>query len=165
MRNLFLTVVFLICSGAVNADCNEFALHGDWTVFYRDNAFPTSVLAPDENISIRYEAKRKLYSVELTDKAWKAWSTTWSHECIEGQTVLFGAIERRNGRAVMLVEVTRVNEINELLPRQSGKTNLNQIVLHFPDLHTGNIPPELRDALLKDAFLVSHPGQAHGDSN
>ena len=42
------TAAILLLTTAVSAwaDCGEGALEGDWTVFYRDNGYPTSVLAP-----------------------------------------------------------------------------------------------------------------------
>lgn len=163
MKNLLLVFVAMMCCSAVYADCKEFALQGDWTVFYRDNGFPTSVLAPDGAVSIRYNESNDKFSVRLSDKDWKAWSGHWSHECIGGETVLIGAVEQRRGDAVLVIEVSRVTDVGDLMARPSGEVRLNQINIHFPERHASNYPPELQDALTQSGHLYAHPGHAHAD--
>ncbi len=104
-------------------------------MFYQNNAFPTSVLAPDKTINIQYFSDADEFSVDLSDPRWKAWSGNWSHECIDGQTVLIGAVERRSGGASLLIEISRVVDVDDLLARPSGDVNPNQINIHFPDRH------------------------------
>lgn len=163
MRKLLMAAVALMFCSTLYADCREHALEGDWTVFYRDNAFPTSVLAPDEFFSIRYNAKSDKFSIDLTDPAWKAWNGRWSHECIDGQTVLIGAVEQRHSGAILVIEVSRVLDVNDLMARRSGQVKLNQINIHFPERYARSYPPELQDALTQAGPLLSHPGHAHAD--
>ncbi|HLF31692.1 MAG TPA: hypothetical protein VI566_11770 [Xanthomonadales bacterium] len=162
MRSFLLAVTALMCSTTLFADCREYALQGDWTVFYQDNEFPTSVLTPGEQVTIQYTAAASQFSVELTDRDWKAWSGTWSHECVDGQTVLIGAIEHRSGGTVLVIEVNRVTDVDDLLLSPAGRVKLNQINIHFPGAYASSIPAELRDALQRDGLLASHPGHAHG---
>jgi len=161
MRKLLLAVTMLMFSTVVYADCKENALQGEWTVFYRDNAFPTSVLAPDWMINIHYQDDLDEYSVELTDPRWKAWSGAWTHECVDGQTVLIGAIERRGGSASLVIEMSRVIDVDDLLPLPSGEIKLNQVNIHFPEQFSSEVPEELRESLFRSGYLASHPGHAH----
>ena len=68
MFRLLLALSTLLSSFAVMADCNEYALQGTWSVYYRDNAFPTSVLAPGKTIDIQYNQKLDRFSLEFTDQ-------------------------------------------------------------------------------------------------
>ena len=163
MKKLLIAVVALMCCGTLYADCKEHALQGDWTVFYRDNAFPTSVLAPNELFLVNYNASSDRFSVDLTDPAWKAWKGRWSHECIDGQTVLIGAVEHRSSGTILVIEVSRVVDIGDLMARPSGEVRLNQINIHFPERHASSYPIELQNALTQAGPLLSHPGHAHAD--
>ena len=163
MKKLIFAVGLTMFSAGLWADCKEFDLQGDWTVFYRDNAFPTSVLAPDRQIIIRYLEDTDGFSVELTDPKWKAWSSDWAHECVDGQTVLLGAIENRGGNASLVMEISRVVEVEDLLARASGEVRLRQINIHFPETFSSAYPAELHKVLSGGGYLASHPGHAHAD--
>ena len=164
MFRILLALSALLSCVPVFADCNENALQGVWTVFYRDNLFPTSVLAPDETIDIRYNAGADQFSVDFSDSDWAAWGGGWSHECINGQTVLIGAIEQRNGRRTTLViEIAKVTDANDLLARSSGVKKLQQINIHFPERYAKSELSEAFEALKKGGYLASHPGHAHAD--
>lgn len=163
MKKILLALIAVVFSAPLYAGCNEYALHGEWSVFYRNNDFPTSVLAPDRLIDIRYSQELDQFSVGLTDHRWKAWAGAWTHECIDGQTVLIGAIERRSGDAALVIEINKVTEVNDLLARSSGVMRPDQINIHFPERHALGDLADVFDALQQDGYLASHPGHAHAD--
>lgn len=164
MHKILWVFLALVCSSQLLADCKEFALQGEWNVFYRDNAFPSSVLAADKIIDIRYLSDLDQFSVALNDDNWQAWSSGWTHECINGQTVLIGAIEKRKGGMLLVVEISRVTEVSDLLARASGEVKLNQINIQFPDQNAYNDTSGIFDVAKKTGYLASHPGHAHADN-
>lgn len=164
MHKILFAIFALVCSSQLLADCKEFALQGEWSVFYRNNAFPSSVLAPDKIVEIRYLSDLDQFSVELNDDHWKAWSGGWMHECINGQTVLIGAIEKRQGGMLLIVEISRVTEVSDLLARPSGEVKLNQINIQFPDQNAYNDTSGIFDVARKTGYLASHPGHTHADA-
>jgi len=163
MFRLLLALSTLLSSFAVMADCNEYALQGTWSVYYRDNAFPTSVLAPGKTIDIQYNQKLDRFSLEFTDSRWKAWDGGWAHECIEGQTVLIGAIAQRRGKTRIVAEIRKVIDVADLLARSSGEMKLEQINIQFPRSFASTDLDNAFDALKQEGYLASHPGHAHGD--
>lgn len=163
MFRLLLALSTLLSSFAVMSDCNEYALQGTWTVYYRDNAFPTSVLAPGKTIDIQYSEELDQFSLDFTDGRWKAWGGGWAHECIDGQAVLIGAIAQRRGKVKMVVEIRKVIDVADLLARPSGEMRLEQINIQFPRSFASTDLDDAFDALKREGYLASHPGHAHGD--
>lgn len=163
MKKILLVLIALVFSTPLYAGCNEYALVGEWSVFYRNNDFPTSVLAPDKLIDIRYDRKLDQFSVAVTDDRWKAWAGGWTHECINRQTVLIGAIERRGGGIALVVEISKVTDVSDLLARSSGTVRLNQINIRFPERQDHGKVAEIFDTSQKNGYLASHPGHAHAD--
>jgi hypothetical protein len=163
MKKILLALIALVFSAPLYAGCNEYALFGEWSVFYRNNDFPTSVLAPDKLIDIRYDRKLDQFSVAFKDDHWKAWAGGWTHECIDRQTVLIGALERRGGGIALVVEISKVTNVSDLLARSSGTKKLNQINIRFPERQDHGKVAEIFDALQKNGYLASHPGHAHAD--
>ncbi len=153
--------LLLLCGSAL-ADCGESALEGDWTVFYKDNGFPTSVLDPNETIQIALDGKSGDFAVELTDAKWKAWKGSWQTECINGQTILLGAIQRRKGATTLVVEISRVVKMGDLMRNPNGVVKERQINIRFPQpFAVIGISEELA-TLAEQGLLASHPGHAHG---
>lgn len=155
-------VLLLLASAGAFADCRSGDLVGEWTVFYRDNGFPTSVLAPDEAISIQVDQNTGAYSVSLSDPRWRAWSGEWEATCIKGQTILHGAVQRRQGAGALVIEIARVVEAADLLPNADGAVRERQINIRFPQPYAalergGNLAE-----LAEKGLLASHPGHAHG---
>ena len=161
MKWILATVLFLLC-GAVSADCRDWALEGDWTVFYRDNGFPTSVLAPDETIDIQLDRKSGEFSLQFTDPKWKGWEGSWQTECIQGETILLGAIQRRGGPTTLVIEISRVLKAKDLLPDSSGFVSDRQINIRFPQPFSATGLSEELAELAESGHLASHPGHAHG---
>lgn len=157
-----LAVVLLLVCGSVSADCRDWAMEGDWTVFYRDNGFPTSVLAPDETIDIQLDRKSGEFSIEFTDPKWKSWVGSWQTACIKGQTILLGAIQRRGGRTTLIVEISRVFKAEDLLRNSSGVVKERQINIRFPQPFAATELSEELAELAESGKLASHPGHAHG---
>ncbi len=151
----------LLLTTAVSAwaDCGEGALEGDWTVFYRDNGYPTSVLAPDEVITIRLSGSGGAFAVSLTDPEWRGWASAWESVCVDGRTVLLGAIQRRHGKATLVIEISRVTEARDLLRNAAGEVRERQINIRFPQPFAAE---GLSGALAEQGLLASHPGHAHG---
>lgn len=163
MHKILWAILAMTCSSQLVADCKEFALQGEWSVFYRNNAFPSSVLAADKIVEIRYLSDLDQFSVALNDDHWQAWSGGWMHECINGQTVLIGAIEKRQGGTLLVVEISRVTEVSDLLARPSGEVKLNQINIQFPDRQAYDDKVGVFDLAKKQGYLASHPGHAHAN--
>lgn len=150
-------------SAMLLADCNEFALQGEWTVFYQDNAFPSSVLVPDETISIHYDQPRDEFTLAFTDPNWQAWAGGWLRECVGGQTVLIGAIKQRRGAVLLMIEISKVVDVNDLLARASGVTKLEQINVLFPESFALNAMTNSAMDLSKYRHVASDPGHVHAD--
>lgn len=144
------------------ADCNEDALEGDWTVFYRDNGFPTSVLAPDEVITIRINGSSGVFAVSMTDPEWRGWVGAWESVCVDGRTVLLGAIQRRHGRATLVIEISRVTHARDLLPNAAGEVRERQINVRFPQPFAAEGLGGALAELAEQGLVASHPGHAHG---
>ncbi|NNK52501.1 MAG: hypothetical protein HKO99_12970 [Xanthomonadales bacterium] len=144
------------------AGCREDALEGDWTVFYRDNGFPTSVLAPDEVINIQFDHKSRAFSVSLSDPEWRSWEANWDSVCVDGRTVLLGAIQRRHGRATLVIEISRVADTHDLLRNAAGVVRERQIKIRFPQPFAASGLSEALAELAERGLLASHPGHAHG---
>jgi hypothetical protein len=154
----------LLLTTAVSAwaDCREGALEGDWTVFYRDNGFPTSVLAPDEAITIRLDGASGAFSVSLTDPEWRGWNAAWESVCVDGNTVLLGAIQRRRGRATLVIEISRVIDSRDLLRNAAGEVRERQINVRFPQPFAAEGLGGALAELAEQGLVASHPGHAHG---
>jgi len=163
MFRFLLALTALLSSIAVMADCNEYALQGTWTVYYQDNAFPTSVLAPDKTVDIHYNRELDEFTLEFTDRRWKAWDGNWAHECIEGQTVLIGAIAQRRGKVKIVVEIRKVIDVTDLLARSSGEMRLEQINIQFPRSFASTDLDGAFHALKQEGYMASTPGHAHAD--
>ena len=155
------TVLLLLC-GSAAAGCRDWALEGDWTVLYRDNGFPTSVLAPDETIDIQLDRTTGKFSLAFTDPKWRAWEGSWQTECINGQTILLGAIQRRGGQNTLIIEISRVVNAKDLLPDASGWVSDRQINIRFPQPFAATGLSEELAKLAESGKLASHPGHAHG---
>jgi hypothetical protein len=156
------SVVLLTASASAWADCRESALEGDWTVFYRDNAFPTSVLAPDETLGISRDPKSGTFSVALTDPEWQGWNDAWEAVCVDGQTVLLGAIHRRHGANTLVIEISRVVTADDLLRNAAGVVRERQINIRFPQPFSMVEQNQALADLARRGLLASHPGHAHG---
>lgn len=157
---MLLTLLF---SSQLFADCPEFALHGDWTVFYKDNAAPDSVLAPDSGIEIRYNKGHDQFSVKLTDTNWKERKNSWTHTCVKNKVVLSGTIEKKTGSNSLSMEMSRVTEVSDLLPRSSGVTKLDQINIRFPQHQAHHGAEGAPIAQTGDSYPSADPGHAHAD--
>jgi hypothetical protein len=156
------TVLLLLCATA-GADCREWALDGDWTVFYQDNRFPTSVLKPDETVVIQRDRGTGAFSVGLSDPAWQAWAGNWETECINDQTILLGAIQQRGGATTLVIEISRVVEAADLLRNAAGVVRERQINIRFPQPFAAIERSDGLAVLAEQGVLASHPGHAHGD--
>jgi hypothetical protein len=155
-------ILLLLASAGVAADCREAALEGDWTVFYRDNGFPTSVLAADETLAIAYDQRSKSFSVSLSDPRWQAWDGGWESVCVDGQAVLLGAVQRRQGAGTLLIEIARVVRADDLLRNAAGAVRERQINIRFPQPYAAlGLDGPLAE-LAERGELASHPGHAHG---
>ena len=155
-------IILLLVSIGAAAECGEDALEGNWTVFYRDNGFPTSVLAPDETIAIELDRSTGAFSVGLSDPGWQAWVGGWESACVNGQTVLLGAIQRRQGAATLVIEISRVVQAGDLLPIAAGVVPERQINIRFPQpFAAAGLSGPLAE-LAQRGLLASHPGHAHG---
>jgi len=155
-------VLLLAVCTATWADCREGALAGDWTVFYRDNGFPTSVLAPDGRVTIKLDEASGAFSVSLSDPEWKAWDGQWAPVCVNGQTILVGAIQRRGAATNLVMEVSRVVEAADLVRNAAGLVRERQIGIRFPEPFAATgLGNELAE-LAREGALASHPGHAHG---
>jgi hypothetical protein len=155
-------ILLLTTAMSAWADCGESALEGDWTVFYPDNGFPTSVLAPDEVITIRLNGSSSAFAVSLTDPEWRGWNAAWESVCIDGNTVLLGAIQQRRGRVTLLIEFSRVTNAGDLLPNAAGEVRQRQINVRFPQpLAAADLSGALAE-LAEQGLVASHPGHAHG---
>ena len=163
MFRILFALIALSGSVPALANCNESALQGTWTVFYRDNAFPTSVLAADETIYIGYNPGKDEFSVSFSDNDWAAWDGGWSSSCVDGQTVLIGAIKQRRGKTTLVIEMSRVTDPNDLLARSNGMKRPQQINIHFPDRYAQSAASHTFDATKRKGYLASHPGHAHAD--
>lgn len=127
MKRVIVFLLALSFTPTLFAQCPAFALHGDWTVFYRDNNAPDSVLAPGSVVEIRYFAEHEQFTVHLDDPAWMARRNSWSGECIGDVVSLTGILqERANGDRVM-VEMHRVTDERDLLERANGVRKLDQL--------------------------------------
>lgn len=155
-------ILLLMTAISAWADCGEGALEGDWTVFYRDNGFPTSVLAPDEVITIRLNGASGAFSVSMTDPEWRGWAGDWESVCVDGRTVLLGAIQRRHGRATLVIEVSRVTDARDLLRNAAGEVRERQINVRFPQPFAAAGLSGALAELAERGLLASHPGHAHG---
>ncbi|MGD2130622.1 MAG: hypothetical protein PVJ33_16340 [Lysobacterales bacterium] len=157
-----MSVVLLTASASAWAECNESALEGDWTVFYRDNAFPTSVLAPDETLGISRNPRNGAFSVALSDPEWRSWNAEWEAACVNDQTVLLGAIQRRQGTTTLVIELSRVVTAGDLLRNSAGVVRERQISIRFPQPFSIAEQSGTLAELAKQGLLASHPGHAHG---
>lgn len=127
MNRVILFLLALSFSSTLFAQCPAFALHGDWTVFYRDNKAPDSVLAPGSVVEIRYFAEHDQFTVHLDDPAWLARRNTWSGECVGDVVSLTGVLQERSGPDRVMVEMHRVTDERDLLARASGARKLDQL--------------------------------------
>lgn len=132
MNKILFTFLTLVCSSQLFANCSEFALHGDWTVFYQDNSKPDSVLAPDKVIEIRYDKSQDQFLVKFNDPNYKDKHNSWTHSCDMGKTVLTGTVEKRDGSDSHGIEMSRVTDVKDLLARSASVTKLDQISIRFP---------------------------------
>lgn len=155
-------ILLLTTAVSAWADCGEGALEGDWTVFYRDNGYPTSVLAPDEVITIRLSGSGGAFTVSLTDSEWRGWAGAWEPVCVDGRTVLLGAIQRRHGKATLVIEISRVTEARDLLRNAAGEVRERQINIRFPQPFAAEGLSGALAELAEQGLLASHPGHAHG---
>lgn len=157
---MLLTLLF---SSQLFADCPEFALHGDWTVFYKDNAAPDSVLAPDSGIEIRYNKGHDQFSVKLMDKNWKERKNSWTHTCVKNKVVLSGTIEKKTGSDSLSMEMSRVTAVSDLLPRSNGVMKLDQINIRFPQQQAHQGEDGAPIAQTGESYPSADPGHAHAD--
>jgi len=159
----YLAAILLLSTGLPAwADCGEANLEGDWTVFYRDDAFPTSVLAPGENLSVSRDRRSGAFSVTLSDPEWRGWSAEWETVCANGQTILLGAIQSRRGTTTLVIEISRVVRPADLLRNARGEVRERQINIRFPQpFAVEGLSDAIREAA-EQGWLASHPGHAHG---
>lgn len=143
------------------ADCNEWTLNGNWRVFYRDNVYPTSVLAADEMIAVSVNGAGKV-DVSLSDPDWQGWTDAWEITCIDDQPVLLGAIQQRRGNTVLVIEISRVSEDRDLLRLANGERKSRQVNIRFPQPFAMMERGEVLRSLASEGVLSSHPGHAHG---
>lgn len=165
LRKGFGALLLAACASACTsawADCGEWALAGDWTVFYRDNGFPTSVLAPDERITIKHHGAGGTFSVSLSDPEWRAFEGRWESVCVNGQTILVGAIQRRGASTTLVMEISRVVAAADLVRNAAGIVRERQISIRFPEPFAAvGLGDGLGEAARRGE-LASHPGHAHG---
>jgi len=155
-------VLLLAAGTSAWADCKDWALEGDWTVFYRDNGFPTSVLAPDERVTIERDSASGAFSVSLSDPEWCAWGGHWESVCVNGQTILVGAIQRRGAATTLVIEISRVVEATDLLRNAAGIVRERQVGIRFPEpFAVSGLNADLAERAARGE-LASHPGHAHG---
>ena len=158
----FLMILLMLVSASSWADCRDGALEGDWTIFYRNNAYPTSVLAPGEVLSIHKDRKSGDFSVALSDREWRGWDAKWESVCVNDQTVLLGAIQRRLGATMLVIEISRVVRYADLLRTADGVLPERQINIRFPQPFGVAGQNDALSRLAEQGLLVSHPGHAHG---
>ena len=156
----FLALVF---SAQLFADCSEFALHGDWTVYYQDNSKPDSVITPDSVIEIRYDKGQDQFLVKLNDPNYKDRHNSWTHDCKSDKTVLTGTIEKKVGSESHGVQLSRVTEISDLLPRSTGVMKLDQINIRFPQSQAIHGKEHAPTAQQEDSRPAADPGHGHAD--
>lgn len=160
VNGLAATVLLVVC-GPAWTDCGVSALDGDWTVFYRDNAFPTSVLAPEATVGIRHDAKTGAVAVAVSDPEWQGLPRTWEVACVDGQAILLGAIQRRGAATTLLIEISRVVKAADLLRNAAGVVRERQIDIRFPQPFAAAANRDALSALAERGALASHPGHAH----
>lgn len=127
MNRLIAALLALTFSSGLYAQCSPFALHGDWTVFYRDDAAPDSILTPGGLVEIRYLAEHDQFSVQLKDPYWSARRNTWNAGCVDDAVVLTGVLQERSGADRVMVEMSRVTDERDLLAHANGLRRLDQI--------------------------------------
>ncbi len=154
--------MFVMLSGNVLAECNKAELAGDWKVFYRNDAYPTSVLAAGEAISIQLDSKSGSLSVQLTDPDWQGWNESWETVCIDGHTILLGAIQQRSGKTTLVLEIGRVVKAGDSLSLSTGEVKARQVNIRFPQPYAALEHSESLSKLAEQGLLSSHPGHAHG---
>lgn len=163
MNRVIVLLLALTCSSALFAQCPQFALHGDWTVFYRDNGAPDSILSPDSVIEIRYFSEHDQFTVKLSDPNWSARRNSWEAVCIDGNAVLTGILEDRAQSDRVLVEMSRVTDLADLLPRSSGVVRLNQINIRVMECSGPECDFAKADKTHGHDHPASDPGHAHAD--
>jgi hypothetical protein len=163
MNRVIVLLLALTCSSALFAQCPQFALHGDWTVFYRDNGAPDSILSPDSVIEIRYFSEHDQFTVKLSDPNWSARRNSWEAVCIDGNAVLTGILEDRAQSDRLRVEMSRVTNENELLARSNGVRKLDQISIRV--MECVGLECDFVDADEADGHdhPAADPGHAHAD--
>ncbi len=162
MKKFALGMVLMICSLDVLADCNASDLAGNWKIFYRDNGFPTSVLAPEETLAIKLDDSSGNFSVHMTDPDWWGVNGNWETECVDGQPILLGAIQQRRGRTTLVIEISRVTIAEDLLPLPDGELPERQINIRFPQPVAAMKQLSHLAEMAEQGKLSSHPGHAHG---
>lgn len=162
MYKILFTFLTLLFSSQLLAYCQEFALHGDWTVFYQDNTAPDSVLAPDSIIEIRYNQGHDQFSVMLKDTNWVEKKNSWTHTCIMGKIVLTGTIESI-GSDSLSMEMSRVTEVSDLLARSTGVMKLDQINIRFPQQQANRGEEGALIEQMEGSRRAADPGHAHAD--
>ena len=156
----FLTLAF---SSQLFADCSEFALHGDWTVFYQDNSKPDSFIEPGSVFEIRYDKSQDQFLVKLNDKNYKDKHNSWTNSCRTGKVYITGTIEKKDGSESHGLEMSRVTEVSDLLPRSPSVTNLDQISIRLPEAQANHGEEGAPIAQQEGSRPAADPGHMHAD--
>ncbi|MEJ8566003.1 hypothetical protein [Elongatibacter sediminis] len=163
MKRVIILILALFGSAPLLADCPPFALHGDWNVFYPDDAAPDSVLKAGSVLEIRYFKEHDTYTVKLDDPAWSARRNTWAAECLGDVAVLTGVLQERYGTDRVMVEVNRVKDERELVARSSGRRSLDQISIRVLDCIGLECDFARQSDPESQALPAADPGHAHAD--
>ncbi len=159
MKKLIIVVFAFLSSANVFADCSAFALHGDWTVFYRDNAAPDSVITPGSVFEIRYNKEHDQFTVLLQDENYVAVKNSWTSGCVGAAVTLSGVLQDKRASENLEIEIRRITNASELVSRSNNVKKLDQISIRVTD-YIG-LADNKTTAL--PAFAAPDPGHAHAD--
>lgn len=160
MNKMLFILLTLVFSSQLYAQCPDYALHGNWKVFYKDNSSPDSVLEPDKYVKIRHSMDLDEYSVNLTDSKWISKRGSWTSSCIGKKVVLEGTIQKRNGSDSHTMVISRVTEASDLLARKNGVKKLDQIAIQIKNARSLDCDEEDADS---DDGKLHDPGHSHAD--